>query len=211
MWWWPLLGCGVAHRYPDGGGLEGQFEREVVALSIEKKRLEAELAACGRPGVEGAEGADPLALELTQVFAGSEVEVRREEGSTVLVVRAAHLWSDPYGQVFRAEARSTVDLLATAIGLHPDHRVWIVGHTADRPPPEAQLERSRDLLWLSTGWAASLTAELQRGYGLDVARIGIGGRGPHAPVRSNDVEEGRAANERLEIWLAPASSPVLPR
>lgn len=43
-------------------------------------------------------------------------------------------------------------------------------------------------LGCSTADAGDLAAELHRGY-----------------------EDGRSANERVEIWMAPESSPVLPR
>lgn len=198
-----LLGC--VHR----DDLAAQFEREIVALSMEKRMLEDQLEGCGHPAAS--RKPDPLFVELRQVLDGSLVSVEREQGAVVLVARVVDLWSDPYELQLREESTQTVDLLATAIELHPDYRVWIIGHTSDRPLPKPMVPRYRDLVGYSTALAGDLASELHRSYGVDASQIGVAGRGPWVPVRSNDTEDGRAANERIEIWMAPESSPVLPR
>jgi chemotaxis protein MotB len=39
--------------------------------------------------------------------------------------------------------------------------------------------------------------------GVDSARLRVVSRGPFAPIATNDTEEGRAKNRRIEILLRP--------
>jgi flagellar motor protein MotB len=196
-WWAWLLACPATHRYPDGSELTGQLEREVIALMAQKSALEEQLAGC-RPIAPAL--SNPLALELQQVFLGSEVELRRRGDTVGLSVRASVLFSDPYSVTFRTEARPVIDLLGTAVSLHPELEVWIVGHTSDRPIPKAHLAKHADLVGLSVHLAQALAQEFVAD-GADPARLVVAGRGPHEPVGSNDVDAGRDANARLELWL----------
>lgn len=196
--WLLAFGC-PAHRYPDGTGLAGQLEREVIALHQRVRQLEAEVASCGTSTAP-----DPLYAELRQVFQGSEVEVGRDGAVTVLTVRASHVFSDVYALTDRAEAKMTLDLLATALKLHPEVEATVIGHTDDRPLPRQWARTYRGSLELSARMAAAFAARLVRDFALPEARLTVAGRGPYAPVESNDVESGRDANQRLEIHLRPA-------
>lgn len=202
--WLTLLGC-PTHRYPDGTGLAGQLEREVIALHQRVKQLEAEVASCG-----SSTAPDPLYAELRQVFSGSEVEVDRDGGRTVLSVRASHVFSDTWALTDRVEAKMTLDLVATALRLHPEVTALVVGHTNDRPLPRQWQKTYRSNLDLSTRMATAFAARLVREFELPEAQLMVAGRGQYAPVESNDIEAGRDANQRLEIWLYPAGEPVTP-
>jgi flagellar motor protein MotB len=197
-----LAGCTAAHRYPDGTGLEGQLEREVIALSQQKRELEARVAGCAAQP----DAPDSLYLQLYQVFRGSEVEVTRSGLVTVLTVRVSHLYADPYRFEFRAEADGTLDLLATALALHPDYRVMIVGHVDDRPIPRAHARTFLSTLDLSSRLAHGVAERLVDEFHCDPRLFGIGGRGSFDPEESNDLDSGRDANQRIELWLAPPSA-----
>jgi flagellar motor protein MotB len=196
-WWLLLAGCPATHRYPDGSALAGQLEREVIALMHDKAALEEQLAGC-RPIAPTL--ADPLALELQQVFLGTDVELRRHGDGIGLSVRASVLFSDPYATTFRTEAQPVLDLLATAATLHPELLVWVVGHTSDRPIPRAATARHADLVELSVHLAEAVAGAFVT-RGVPAARLVVAGRGPHDPVGSNDVDAGRDANARIELWL----------
>lgn len=199
-----LLGC-PAHRYPDGNGLEGQLEREVIALTQENRMLEARVAGCEDEGA-----ADPLYRELYQVFRDSEVEVEREGGVTVLTVRVSHLYSDPYRLEFRGEATGMLDLVATALALHPQYRVMIIGHVDDRPIPAARASANPSPLDLSVRLAHGVADRLVHDFGVARESLGIGGRGPWDPRQSNDLEAGRDANQRIELWISPPTTARVP-
>lgn len=80
-------------------------------------------------------------------------------------------------------------------------RIVIEGHT-DNVPSLGHRYKSN---WeLSTARASSvLSVFIQRG--LDPNRFIIAGYGEYRPLASNDTEDGRSRNRRVEIVLAPAS------
>jgi flagellar motor protein MotB len=197
--WWlvGLAGCPAAHRYPDGSELAGQLEREVIALMHQKAILQEQLAGC-RPIAPTL--SNPLGLELQQVFLGSDVELRRRGDVVGVSVRASVLFSDPFATTFRAEAQPVLDLLNTAVSLHPELHVWIIGHTSDRPIPKAAATKHQDHLDLSVHLAEALARDFVR-RGAAPAQLVVAGRGPSEPVGSNDVDAGRDANARVELWF----------
>ncbi len=196
-----LLGC-PTHRYLDGSGLEGQLEREVIALKQRVRALEADLATCGATDVEGS-----VYAELHQVFTGSEIEVSQRGPATVVTVRVSHLYSDPHTLTFREEADRNLDLIATALALHPDYDVVVTGHTDDRAIPREHLARHPDHRALSLALASAVSAHLSESYDLDATRFTVAGRGARAPLASNDLEAGRDMNQRIEISLQPPLAP----
>ena len=82
------------------------------------------------------------------------------------------------------------------IKAHPDKRVLVAGHTDS-------IGRPRSNLRLSEARAASVRDWLADAAGLPVTHFAIQGYGDPRPKTSNDTEEGRAANRRVEITLVP--------
>lgn len=70
--------------------------------------------------------------------------------------------------------------------------VLVVGHTDN----QGELAYNVDL---SKRRADSVIQALGKDYGIDTTRLGAYGDGMTAPVASNDTEEGRAENRRVEI------------
>jgi outer membrane protein OmpA-like peptidoglycan-associated protein len=76
--------------------------------------------------------------------------------------------------------------------LFAGNRIRIVGHTDNVGTREANIA-------LSKRRAESGRQYLIRKYGFDQNRIITVGMGPDNPVASNDTEEGRAKNRRIEF------------
>ena len=197
-----LAGCGPKHVYPDGGGLVGQLNREVAALRQTVVALEYEAATCR----DARAAPDPLYQELHQILGKTEVVVERVGRITQVTFPAAHLFGVDELSL-RSEAAMTLDLMATALQIHPEYRVHIEGHTDDRGvPPE--LRGRFDNPWLFTAARAwGLAAHLLR-TGVEPSRISVIGRGSTMPVASNDTDAGRRANRRVVIHLVPDGGPV---
>lgn len=77
-------------------------------------------------------------------------------------------------------------------------RLTIVGHTDSTGGDAVNEPLSRQ------------RAESVRSYltarGVDASRVSVVGRGSREPVASNDTDSGRAANRRVEIFLADTAS-----
>lgn len=74
---------------------------------------------------------------------------------------------------------------------NPALRLWVVGHTDSQGTAESNVT-------LSEARAAAVVRSLT-GMGVAAARLAPHGAGPYAPVASNDTEEGRARNRRVEL------------
>jgi outer membrane protein OmpA-like peptidoglycan-associated protein len=68
----------------------------------------------------------------------------------------------------------------------------VVGHTDNVGGLEANMK-------LSQSRADAVTQALVRDHGISASRLKAYGDGPYAPVSSNDTEEGRAKNRRVEL------------
>ena len=71
-------------------------------------------------------------------------------------------------------------------------KLYVVGHTDNVGALEGNMKLSQDR-------AQSVVQALVRTHGLEAARLKAYGDGPYAPVASNDSEEGRAKNRRVEL------------
>lgn len=80
-----------------------------------------------------------------------------------------------------------VKLLKADSGL----KVFVVGHTDNAGALEGNMKLSQER-------AQSVVKEIAAG-GVEAARLKPYGNGPYAPVASNDNEEGRAKNRRVEL------------
>jgi len=71
-------------------------------------------------------------------------------------------------------------------------KLYVVGHTDNAGALEGNMT-------LSQNRAQSVVQALVKSHGIEVARLKAYGSGPYSPVASNDAEDGRAKNRRVEI------------
>jgi chemotaxis protein MotB len=84
-----------------------------------------------------------------------------------------------------------------------DQAIRIEGHT-DNVPIGAELARTYPTNWeLSVARATAVTRYLQEKIGVDPRIISATGYGPYRPIASNETEQGRTRNRRIEIVLVP--------
>lgn len=119
----------------------------------------------------------------------------REEVQQALQTREQY---DVHGLHFAADkstlepgSEALLDDIATALKNFPDWHLRIVGHTDATGGAEAN-ER------LSLERADTIKAALVK-RGIEPDRLMVGGAGQSRPVASNDTEEGKALNRRVEL------------
>lgn len=193
-------GCAATHSYPDGTGLTGQLEREIVALRTLNTQLQA---SCGGP-----ERPDQVFAEMSGVFAGSEVTVTREGRVTVVSIPVVLLFADPWSMQVRAEATGPLDLLATAMNLHPEYTITVEGHSSDRSIPLSVARQYADHLVLSFAYASAVQLRLTNDYKVAPERFTVAARGEWEPIASNDIPSGQAQNDRVVVYLERVGSAV---
>ena len=91
------------------------------------------------------------------------------------------------------ESKKTVDDLLAILKAFPNTEISLEGHTDNVGEPAANLE-------LSQRRAEAIAAVLSV-QGVDDSRIKTAGWGEQRPIASNETEEGRAENRRLELVL----------
>ena len=89
--------------------------------------------------------------------------------------------------------------IATTLMQHPHQMFLIVGHTDSTGSPRANYALSRERAQMVKDWLVTKT-------GLPTTHFVVEGAGNMHPIASNETEEGRAQNRRVEIISLPVTS-----
>lgn len=96
----------------------------------------------------------------------------------------------------KPESEAALKEVAKLLQQSPGLKVWVVGHTDYAGSTESNLT-------LSSARAASVVKYLSTTLGIDLKRLDSFGVGPYAPIASNNTEEGKAKNRRVELVVQP--------
>jgi outer membrane protein OmpA-like peptidoglycan-associated protein len=107
-----------------------------------------------------------------------------------VVLYGIHFDTDKYD--IKPESEPTLGEIARLLQQDPTLRLNVVGHTDN----VGGLEYNEDL---SERRAASVVTYLTGRHGIDASRLSPVGAGMTSPIASNDTEEGRAKNRRVEL------------
>ena len=100
--------------------------------------------------------------------------------------------------VIQDVAYSTIEKLVKEIAASPNSRILIEGHTDNVPTGKS----GSDNMDLSLRRAKAI-ANILVLHGIAKDRISVTGYGDTQPIHSNNTEEGRAKNRRVEVKLLP--------
>jgi outer membrane protein OmpA-like peptidoglycan-associated protein len=107
-------------------------------------------------------------------------------------VEVAGIFFDTGKSVLKPESDAALAEIAKMLQADPALKVYVVGHTDNVAALDLNMK-------LSQARAESVTQALVAKHGIAAARLAGRGVGPLAPVASNDTEEGRAKNRRVEL------------
>jgi flagellar motor protein MotB len=192
----PALAVGCAARAGNKDSLIYSLDREIIALRTENELLEGRLETCATQ----AGAPPPIYAELVQILPDLGVDVQRKGDTVVLRLSSDDLFAKDSLRL-RLESDPILDLLATALRLHPEVLAEIVGHTDDQNV-KGRLARAYPSRWeLGAAQAISVLRALTEEWGVGPHRLSIGTRAEWAPIAESDTPEGRAENRRIEITL----------
>lgn len=146
--------------------------------------------------VGGAAGAvighqmDQQAKELDQNIEGARVE---RVGEGIQVTFASGILFPFNSTEILPAGRANLQELANSLQKFPNSDVLIVGHTDAVGSDSFNQDLSQRRAAAASGYLQSL--------GVPASRLRISGRGELEPVQTNDTEEGRAQNRRVEIAI----------
>lgn len=102
------------------------------------------------------------------------------------------IYFDTGKATLKPESQPTLQEIAKLLKTVPGLKLYVVGHTDNTGAFDANMKLSMDR-------AASVINALVSKYSVSAASLKACGDGPTAPVASNDTEEGKALNRRVEL------------
>jgi outer membrane protein OmpA-like peptidoglycan-associated protein len=139
---------------------------------------------------------DKQERDLRASTAGTGIEVERE-GAEINLRMPSGVTFDFNSATLKPDFRPALDEVVTTLKAYPSTFIDVSGHS-DAIGSDAvnqQLSEKR----------ATAVADYLTYQGIAQARIATKGYGKQFPVASNDTEEGRAQNRRVEIKLSPVT------
>jgi outer membrane protein OmpA-like peptidoglycan-associated protein len=143
---------------------------------------------------------DKQEAKLRQQMAGTGVEVVRMGDNLTLSMPGNVTFAFDSAKL-NPQFDPVLDKLAQTLSEYNKTVIQIAGHTDSTGSHEYNMK-------LSLQRADSVKAYLE-GRGVPAARLVTIGAGPDYPVASNDTEEGRAQNRRVEITIVPVTQETL--
>jgi len=129
---------------------------------------------------------------LAQASQGTGVEVTQTADNRLKLNVPSDVSFDTGRADIKPAMRPVLDEITR--NLDPNVRVNVVGHTDSTGSDQINDPLSRE--------RAVAVRDYLSSRGVSSSRVSVAGRGSHEPVASNDTEQGRAANRRVEIFLS---------
>jgi outer membrane protein OmpA-like peptidoglycan-associated protein len=177
------IGGTIVYEFEDGG-----TQYTTLKLIKDKKEIWAQVAG----GVNGMYTIYIVEKESMNqdvaADASSMAKTIKETGK----VAVYGIYFDTGKSVLKAESKPTLDEISKLLSADPKLKLYVVGHTDNTGLFDANIK-------LSMERAASVITALTTQYSVSAARLKAYGDGPTSPVATNDTEEGKALNRRVEL------------
>jgi len=186
------VGCPLAPADTDGDGVVDTLDQCPATPAGDKvdERGCTVVVPAGNPDLDG-DGVLNGADQCPDTPTGFKVD-----GVGCMVEQTVALQSVNFefgSDALTAEAKAILDGIAKSLAAQTSVKVQVAGHTDSLGPQSYNLT-------LSQKRAKSVVSYLGS-VGVDAARLTSEGEGEFAPIASNDTEEGRAKNRRVEFKI----------
>ncbi|MDD4857253.1 MAG: OmpA family protein [Candidatus Krumholzibacteria bacterium] len=189
------VGCASLNRTTKGTAI-GAGAGAAVGAIIGKQTGHTALGAILGAAVGGAAGAyignymDKQAEEMQKDIEGAKIE---RVGEGIKITFDSGILYDVDKAVLRPEAKTNLDKMAAILNKYPDTNILVEGHTDATGSDEHNLELSRQ--------RAQSVENYLAGLGVDPSRFTVMGYGESQPIATNDTDEGRQQNRRVELAI----------
>jgi len=168
---------------------------EAEAARARIAELEAERAALA----EKTAAYDALVDSLQDEISAGQVQITELSGKLTVNLSNAILF-DSGATALKDDGRTALAKVAGVLAEVEGREIRVEGHTDD---DAVRAGASFADNWALSALRASGVVSLLVAEGVDPTNIAVVGYGEHRPVSPNDSAEGKAANRRTEIVLAP--------
>ena len=193
--------------------LLAQLEAKENALAAESARLESLKSALEDRSKRVAELEQVIAAKETAMntlkqsisnaltdFEGKGLTVEQRDGKVYVSMENKLLFNSGSWAV-GSDGKKAITQLAQVLSENPDISVLIEGHTDDDPYKGSEFVSGN---WdLSAKRATSIVKLLEQNSAIKRDNLTAAGRGEYAPIATNDSNEGKAKNRRIEVVLSP--------
>lgn len=206
------LGDDAAKAKQERDRLDAEIKKQQAALQEQQERLKAEASEKERLARERAEKEaeiqrltrtrEDLDKALQAEVAKGDIRIKQVRDRLTINMVDRVLFDSGQAQVKPAGLKvlkQVSDILKTV----SDKQIRIEGHTDNVPIGPRIKERFPTNWELSTARATSVVRYLIEDGGVDRASLSAVGYSDTKPVATNDTDEGRQANRRIEIVLYP--------
>jgi outer membrane protein OmpA-like peptidoglycan-associated protein len=177
------IGGQLIYEYDDGGS-------QIVILKIVKNGQEvwAQVTASSN-GTYSMNIIEKQAMSQDVIADANSMSNSIKETGKVAVYG---IYFDTGKSVLKPESQPTLQEISKMLKIDPNLKLYVVGHTDNTGTLEANMK-------LSMERAGAVVNALVSQFSVAAMRLTACGDGPTAPVASNDKEEGRALNRRVEL------------
>lgn len=177
------IGGKIIYEYEDGG-----IQNSIAMLTKDKKEIWTHVMAGGN-GMYSVWIVEKEAMgQDVTADASSMASSIKETGKVALY----GIYFDTGKSVLKPESTSTLQEIAKLLTSDQSLKLYVVGHTDNTGTFDANIKLSMDR-------AAAVVNALVTQHSVAAARLKAFGDGPTAPVATNENEEGRALNRRVEL------------
>ncbi|MDJ0986214.1 MAG: OmpA family protein [Desulfobacterales bacterium] len=171
--------------------LERELDKERTTVEVQKKEI-SELDQT-RQEIEN---------NLKSQIASKDVRIQEIEGK-LMVTFVDKILFDSGSVKIKPEGQEVILRLAESFKDKADQMIVVQGHTDDVKIGGALLAKFPTNWELSAARATAVVRFLQEQGGIEPERLTASGFSYYKPVASNEDEEGRKQNRRIEIMLIP--------
>ncbi len=178
-------------------GLTG--ERDALKAKVDELTAEAERVAALEKATATYE---ELQKKLEKEIQEGKIQITEMKNRLTMTMVDKILFPSGSADVSR-EGKLVLDKVISILKDITDKRIQVEGHT-DNVRIYSAIKTKYPTNWeLSTGRATQVVRYLQETGGIDPQRLSATGYAEYQPVASNDTDEGKAKNRRIEIVLLP--------
>lgn len=132
-----------------------------------------------------------LETKLKDVLLKNDLTLNKISDKEIRLVAHNNVSFDSNSAVLNPEFQKVLDTLVTALKENENYRITIEGYTDNTGTDEINNQLSKE--------RAEHVAKYLENEGVSANRITVVGNGSKNPIATNDTEEGRATNRRIEM------------
>jgi outer membrane protein OmpA-like peptidoglycan-associated protein len=177
------IGGQIIYEYDDGGA-------EISTMKLVKNGAEVwAVVSAGGNGMYTINIIEKEAMNQDVVADANSMAGSITETGKVAVYG---IYFDTGKSVLKPESQETLEQISKLLKADPNLKLYVVGHTDNVGIFDTNIKLSNDR-------AIAVVNALVSKFSVNAARLKAFGDGPASPVASNDKEEGRALNRRVEL------------